>query len=54
MHEENIKLSRIIGTSIEINSNPNFMQFVMLDQIKKQQEAEEIKEDVKDYFFKDI
>lgn len=54
VHEENSKLARIIATSIDINSNPNFMHLVMLDQIQKQQEAEEIKEDVKDHFFKDI
>jgi hypothetical protein len=33
VNEENSKLARIIATSIEINSNPNFMHFVMLDQI---------------------
>lgn len=33
VHEENSKLARILSTSIEINSNPNFMHLVLLDQI---------------------
>jgi hypothetical protein len=33
VYEENSKLARIIATSIDINSNPNFMHLVMLDQI---------------------